>query len=60
MRFIRILCATISYNRKKMKTTNVIRIPNPSEKLTSVIENAQQQKKERMKQLREKLKKMLE
>ncbi|MDC2283181.1 hypothetical protein PO070_11990 [Bacteroides stercoris] len=43
-----------------MKTTNVIRIPNPSEELTSVIENTQQQKKERMKQLREKIKKMLE
>ncbi|GFH84688.1 hypothetical protein [Bacteroides acidifaciens] len=43
-----------------MKTINTIRIQNPSEKLTAVIENAQQQKKERMKQLREKLKKMLE
>lgn len=43
-----------------MKTINTIRIQNPSEILTVVIENAQQQKKERMKQLREKFKKMLE
>ena len=33
---------------------NIIRIQNLSERLKSVIEYAQQQKKERMRQLREK------
>lgn len=60
MRFIPIFVPQYHIIEKRMKTTNVIRIPNPSEELTSVIENTQQQKKERMKQLREKIKKMLE
>lgn len=36
-----------------METTNTIRIPNPSKELVAFIEKAQQQKKERMKDLRE-------
>ena len=40
-----------------MESTNVIRIPNPSATLTAFIEKAHQQKKEHMKQLREKFKK---
>lgn len=37
-----------------METTNTIRIPNPSKDLVAFIENAQQQKKDRMEKMREK------
>lgn len=40
-----------------MKTANTIRIENPSAVLVAFIENAHKQKRERMKQLREKFKK---
>lgn len=38
MRFIAIFVPQYHIIEKRMKTTNVIRIPNPSEELTSVIE----------------------
>lgn len=36
-----------------METTNTIRIPNPSKELVAFMEKVQQQKKERMQQMRE-------
>lgn len=36
-----------------MKTTNTIKIPNPSKELVAFIEKAQQQKKARMEMMRE-------
>ena len=36
-----------------METTKTIRIPNPSKELVAFIEKAQQQKKERLKLMRE-------
>ena len=36
-----------------MKTTKTIRIPNPPKELVAFIEKAQQQKKERMKKMRD-------
>ncbi len=37
-----------------MNTIKTIRIPNPSKDLVAVIKEGQQQKKERMKKMREK------
>ena len=40
-------------NTINMEKTNTIRIPNPSQELVAFIEKAQQQKKERMKMMRD-------
>ena len=42
-----------------METTNIIRIPNPSEKLVAFIEKAQQRKKERMEKICDKYRKQI-
>lgn len=42
-----------------MKTTNTIRIPNPSQELVAFIEKAQQQKKERIKRACDKYRKLI-
>ena len=42
-----------------METTNAIRIPNPSKELVAFIEKAQQKKKERMKNICDKYRKIL-
>ncbi|WP_300939712.1 hypothetical protein [Bacteroides acidifaciens] len=42
-----------------METTNTIRIPNPSRELVAFIEKAQQQKKERMKKICDKYRKLI-
>lgn len=42
-----------------METTDVIRIPNPSKELVAFMERAQQRKKERMQEIREKFLKTL-
>jgi len=42
-----------------METTNTIRIPNPSKELVAFIEKAQQKKKERMKNICDKYRKIL-
>lgn len=39
-----------------MEPTSIIRIPNPSATLVAILENVHQQKRTRMKQMREKLK----
>ncbi len=41
-----------------METTNTIRIPNPSNELVAFIEKVQQQKKERMKKICDKYRKL--
>ncbi len=42
-----------------METTDTIRIPNPSKELVAFIEKVQQQKKERMKIICDKYRKLL-
>lgn len=42
-----------------MKTTDTIRIPNPSMELVAFIKEAQQQKKERMQQICNKYRKLI-
>ncbi len=42
-----------------METTNTIRIPNPSQELVAFIEKAQTQKKERVKKICDKYRKLL-
>lgn len=42
-----------------METTNTIHIPNPSKEFVAFIEKAQQQKKERMKKICDKYRKLL-
>ena len=42
-----------------METTNTIRIPNPSRKLVAFMKGAQQQKKELMKKICEKYRKLV-
>lgn len=42
-----------------MKTTSIIRIPNPSKVLVAFIEKAQQQKTERMKKICDKYRKLV-
>ncbi len=39
-----------------MEPTSIIRIPNPSATMVAILKNAHQQKRERMKQMRERLK----
>ncbi len=41
-----------------METTNTIRIPNPSKELVAFIEKAQQQKKDEMKKVCDKYRKL--
>lgn len=45
--------------KNNMETTNTIRIPNPSKELVAFIEKAQQQKKERMKEICDKYRKLV-
>ncbi len=42
-----------------METTNTIRIPNPSKELVAFMEKAQQQKKERMRIICDKYRKLI-
>ena len=42
-----------------MKTTNTIRIPNPSKELVAFIEDAQRQKKERMEKICDKYRRLI-
>ncbi len=42
-----------------MKTTNIIQIPNPSKELVAFIKEAQQKKRERMKLICDKYRKLL-
>ncbi len=42
-----------------METTNTIRIPNPSRELVAFIKKAQQEKKERMKKICDKYRKLV-
>lgn len=43
-----------------METTNTIRIPHPSKELVAFIEKAQQQKKEHLKTICDKYRKLLD
>lgn len=42
-----------------METTNTIRIPNPSRELVAFMKEARQEKKERMKKICEKYRKLI-
>lgn len=42
-----------------METTNTIRIPNPSKEFVAFIEKAQEQKRERMKKICDKYRKLI-
>lgn len=45
--------------RLNMEPTNAIRIPSPSKELVAFIEKAQREKKERMKQVCDKYRKLI-